>query len=137
MLFPGYSSRAAEAIGREPLKVLGLGLAILVCVPFVVVVLLITIIGIPLALLVIPLYLLLLFLGWVTAALFMAQRGLGVVRAGQPATLGWRLLALLLALVALWFLTRIPYVGGLVVIVALTTGIGALVWQAWTRRASA
>ena len=133
-LFPGYSTRAAETIGREPLKVLGLGLAILVCVPFVAIVLLITIIGIPLALLIVPLYLLLLFLGWVTVALFIAQRGLAATRAGKPATLGWRLLALWLGLVALWLLRRIPIVGGLIVFIALIAGVGGLVWQAWTRR---
>jgi hypothetical protein len=83
---------------------------------------------------VIPLYLLLVFLGWVTTALFIAQRGLAAARTGKPATLGWRLLALLLGLVALWLLQRIPFVGGMVVFVALMAGVGALVWQAWTRR---
>ena len=134
LIFPGLATRAAEAIGREPLKALGLGLAILVCVPFVAVILLITIIGIPLALLVIPLYLLLLFLGWVTAALFVAHRGLALARSGQPVTLGWRLFALLLALIALSLVRQLPFVGGLIGLVALVAGIGALVWQAWTRR---
>jgi cytoskeletal protein CcmA (bactofilin family) len=134
MLFPGFSTRAAEAIGRDPLRVLGLGLAILVCVPFVAVILVITIIGIPLALLVIPLYLLLLFLGWVTAALFIGQRGLSMVRPGQPATLGLRLLALFLALVALGVVKHVPLVGGLIGFLALIAGIGALVWQGWSRR---
>lgn len=134
LLFPGYSTRAADAIAREPLKVLGLGLAILVCVPFVTLILLITIIGIPLALLVIPLYLLLVFLGWVTSALFIAQRGLAAARSGKAASLGWRLLALLLGLVALALLQRIPLVGGLIMFVALVAGVGALVFQAWTRR---
>lgn len=134
LLFPGYSTRAAEAIGREPLPVLGLGLAIVVCVPFVAVVLIITIIGIPLALLAIPLYFLLLFLGWVTAALFLAQRGLAALRTGRPVTTGWRLLALFLALIVLWLARQIPFVGGLVAFVALLAGVGALVWQAWTRR---
>ena len=78
LIFPGLATRAADAIGRDPLQAIGLGLAILVCVPFVAVILLITIIGIPLALLVVPLYLLLLFLGWVVAALFVAQRGLAL-----------------------------------------------------------
>jgi hypothetical protein len=133
-LFPGYSTRAAETIGREPLKVLGLGLAILVCVPFVAIVLLITIIGIPLALLFVPLYLLLIFLGWVTVALFIAQRGLAATRTGKPVTPGLRLLALFLGLLALWLLQRIPLVGGLIVFIALMAGVGGLVLQAWTRR---
>ena len=75
LLLPGFAGEAAATIGRKPLQSLGLGLAILVCVPFVAVVLLITIIGIPLALLLMSLYLLVLFLGWVTTALFVAQRG--------------------------------------------------------------
>lgn len=131
---PGYATRAADAIGREPWRVLGLGLAVLVCVPFVAVILLITIIGIPLALLAIPLYLLLLFLGWVTAALFVANRGLAVARPGREVTLGWRLLALLIALIALSALRHLPFIGGLVGLVALIAGIGALIWAAWSRR---
>jgi hypothetical protein len=134
LVFPDFAARSAEAIGRDPWRVLGLGLAVLVCVPFMVVMLLITVIGIPLALLAIPLYLLLLFLGWVTAALFIGQRGLAALRSGQPVTVGWRLLALLLALVALCLLGKVPYLGGIVEFVALIAGIGALVWQAWARR---
>ena len=134
LVFPGFATRAADAIGRDPWRVLGLGLAVLVCVPFIAVILLITIIGIPLALLMIPLYLLLMFLGWVTAALFVAHRGLAVARSGQPVTLGWRLFALLLALVALSVIRHVPFVGGLIALVALVAGIGALVWQAWSRR---
>jgi hypothetical protein len=134
LVFPGFATRAAEAIGRDPLRVLGLGLAVLVCVPFMVVMLLITVIGIPLALLAIPLYLLLLFLGWVTAALFLGQRGLASLRAGQPVTIGWRLFALLLALIALWVLGKVPFLGTFLEFLALIAGIGALVWQAWTRR---
>jgi Flp pilus assembly protein TadB len=83
---------------------------------------------------VIPLYLLLLFLGWVTAALFMGQRGLAVLRPGRPVTLGPRLVALFLALVALWLVKKLPVVGGIIGLVALIAGIGALVWQAWARR---
>ena len=44
------------------------------------------------------------------------------------------ILALFLALVALWLLRQIPLVGGLIAFVALLAGIGAFVWQAWNRR---
>jgi hypothetical protein len=133
-LFPVFSSRASLQVGREPFKSLGLGLAILLCVPFLAVFLLITVIGIPLALLLLPLYLLLLFLGWVTVALFVANKGLETVRGAGPTSLGWRLLALLLALVALWLIGRIPVVGGLLTFLALIAGIGALVSQVWGQR---
>ena len=86
-IFPAFSTQAATLIGRDPWVSLGLGLAVLVCVPFLFVVLLITIIGIPLALLLVPAYLLLMFLGWVTAALFRrteAARARASRAAGQP-----------------------------------------------------
>lgn len=136
-LLPGFTSEAAAAIGRKPLPSLGLGLAVLVCVPFVAVVLLITIIGIPLALLLMSLYLLVLFLGWITAALFVALRGLALLRPGKPATRGWQLFALLLGLLALWLLRQIPFVGGLIGFIALLAGIGALTWRTFNGRTAA
>jgi len=135
-LFPKFAASAAAVVGRKPLQSLGLGLAFVACVPFLGVVLLITVIGIPLALLLVPIYLLLLFLGWTTVALFVAQRGLDALRPGRPSTMTVRLLALFLALVALWLLRQVPLVGGLLAFVALLAGIGAFVWQAWNRRES-
>jgi cytoskeletal protein CcmA (bactofilin family) len=135
LLFPRYSRESAAAIGRAPLRSIGLGLAIFVCVPFVGVVLLITIIGIPLALLLIPFYLLVLFLGWVTAALFVAQRGLEALRPQQPVTTAWWLFALFMGLLALWLVGKIPLVGDLIAFIALIAGIGALTWKLWNDRA--
>jgi hypothetical protein len=133
-IFPRYSSRAAQFIGSAPLKSVGLGFAVLVCVPVIGVLLLITVIGIPLALLLVPLYVLLLFLGWVTSALFLGEKGLALARGTQPASNGWRLLAFFLALVLLAVLGRLPFFGGWITFAALLAGIGALVWQAWARR---
>jgi hypothetical protein len=134
LAFPAYSARAAQWIGREPLRSLGLGFVILVCLPVLVVLLLITIIGIPLALIIALLYLLLLFLGWVTAAMFLGQKLLGFMRRSEPVTMAWKLFALLLAVLALWLVGLIPILGGWVRFAALLLGIGALVWQGWPRR---
>lgn len=134
LVFPGVSARAASLLGREPLKSMGLGLAILVCLPFVGLSLILTIIGIPLALLLIPLYLLVVFFGWVVAAVFIGDKGLSLIHGDQPASTGWRLAALFIALIALWLITRIPFFGGLLGFAALIAGTGALVWQVWRRR---
>jgi hypothetical protein len=134
LLMPRFADDAASIVGRKPMQSLGLGLALLVCVPFVAVGLLITIIGIPLALLLMSLYLLVLFLGWVTAALFVAQRVLQVLRPGRPATRGWQLAALFAGLAVLWLLKQVPLVGGLIGFIALIAGIGALVWRTWNGR---
>jgi hypothetical protein len=136
-LFPRSSAAAATVVERRPLQSLGLGFAVVAGVPFLGLLLLITVVGIPLALLLVPLYVLLLFLGWTTTALFVAQRAFEVLRPGRPAGLPVRLLALFLALGALWLLRRVPLVGGLLAFVALVVGIGAFVGQAWSRRAPA
>ncbi len=134
LVFPGVSARAATLLGQEPLKSMGLGLAILVCLPVVGLSLILTIVGIPLALLLIPLYLLVVFLGWVVAAVFVGDKGLSLIHGSRPASTGWRLAALFIALIALWLITRIPFFGGLLGFAALIAGTGALVWQVWRRR---
>jgi cytoskeletal protein CcmA (bactofilin family) len=134
LAFPAYSARAADWIGRAPLRSLGLGFVLLVCLPVLAMLLVITIVGIPLALLIGMAYVLLLFLGWVTAALFVARKGLALLRGARPVTTGWLLLALLLAVLALWGVGQVPVLGGWVTFIALLLGIGALVWQGWPRR---
>ena len=136
LAFPAYAGRAADWIGREPLRSLALGFVILVCLPILAVLLLVTIVGIPLALILLLLYVLLLFLGWVTAALFLSRRGLRWWRRQQPVGTGLQLAALFAAVLVLWLLGRIPFVGGWVSFLALLLGIGALVWQGWPRRAA-
>ena len=135
--FPAYSNRAAQWIGKEPLRSLGLGFVILVSLPVLVVLLLVTIIGIPLALIVLMLYLLLLFLGWVTAAMFVGQKLLGFMRSDTVPSTRWKLFALLLAVLGLWLVGLVPVIGGWMRFAALLLGIGALVWQGWPRRDAA
>jgi hypothetical protein len=137
LAFPGYSARAADWIGREPLKSLALGFVILVCVPVLAVALLITIIGIPLAMILLLLYVVLLFLGWVTAALYVCRKGLDLMRGARPVSTALRLGALLGAVLVLWLLGKVPVVGGWINLAALLLGIGALVWQGWPRRVAA
>jgi hypothetical protein len=134
LAFPAYSSRAADWIGREPLRSLALGFVILVCLPILAVLLLVTIVGIPLALILLMLYVLLLFLGWVTAALFLSRKALEWLGRARTVTTALRLGVLFAAVLALWLVGRIPVVGGWVSFLALLLGIGALVWQGWPRR---
>jgi cytoskeletal protein CcmA (bactofilin family) len=136
LVAPGFSQRAAQFVGSDPLKSLGLGFAVLVCAPVLVILLLITVIGIPVGLILLTAYLLLLFLGWLTTATFIGQKIRGVFGANRAATTGWRLLALLAALLLLWFAGRIPYVGHWIQLAVLLAGMGALVLAAWNRRGS-
>jgi hypothetical protein len=134
IVFPEAARRAAEFVGREPAKAVGVGFAMLLCIPIIGLLLVVTIIGIPLALLLIPVYLLLLFLGWVTTAMYLGQKGLSYVRASQPVTPGWTIAALLVALVVLSLLKRIPLIGGWIGFLALIAGVGGLAWYIWSQR---
>lgn len=137
-LFPGFAARAATAIRTTPLPSLGLGFALLFCVPVVGVMLLLTIVGIPLALLLIPLYLLLLLLGWINAGAFLGHQAFAALgREGPQEPPAVRFLALLAGLVVLWLLRQVPYVGGLVGFLALLLGIGALAVELWRLRSPA
>ena len=133
-VFPQFSLRASEAIGREPLKALAIGFAVLVCMPVFAVLLAITVIGIPLALLLVPLYLLVLFLGWVTTAQFLGQKALIALRSAAPSGSAARFGGLLLALVLMWIVGRIPHLGPWVRLAAVLVGVGAVVGELWSRR---
>jgi hypothetical protein len=134
-LFPRFAARAADSIRTAPLPSLGLGFALLFCVPVLGVILLLTIVGIPLALLLVPLYLLLMLLGWLNAGAFVGQRAFAALgRAGPQEPPVVRYLALLAGLVVLWLLRQLPYVGGLVGFLALLLGIGALAVELWRLR---
>jgi hypothetical protein len=56
------------------------------------------------------------------------------IRRAEPVTTGWKLFALLLAVIALWLVGQIPVIGWWIRFAALLLGIGALVWQGWPRR---
>lgn len=133
---PEFSRQAPATIRSDMLASLGLGLAMVVAVPFAAVLMMVTIIGIPVGLSVLAGYALLLMLGYLVGALFLGD--LALMRAGESraASRGWRIVFLLLALVVLALLRRVPAVGGLAVLLVFLAGVGALTlrtWREWQR----
>jgi len=124
-LLPAFTREAAATVRSEPLQSIGLGLGMLVAVPFVAVILFITVIGIPLGLAALLGYGLLLMLGYLTAALSIGDLALQRVRPADAAATGWRILFLVAALVVLALLRLIPWLGDLLVLVLFLAGIGA------------
>ncbi len=124
-VLPAFTREAAATVRSEPLPSIGLGMAMLVAVPFLAVILFITIIGIPLGLAVLLGYGLLLMLGYLTAALAIGDLALERVRPADAATTGWRVLFLVAALVMLALLRLVPWLGDLVVLVLFLAGLGA------------
>lgn len=135
LLLPAFTVEAAGTIGREPWKSLFLGLGVTAATPFAVVLLFATVIGIPLGLVVTALYLVTLVLGFLTAAFWLAEAGARLVRREAVLTTGWRILALVAAIALLLMVGAIPWLGGLVLVVAVLLGLGA--WSLRTYRAYA
>lgn len=132
-LFPRFTIASSEAVGARPLQSLGLGTAIFFSVPPVILLLVITIIGIPIALAAAALYAVVLLAGYLVAACFMGSALLRLAR-GPAALRYWvRVAALAVALVALWLVRHVPYVGGLVILLVLIVGVGAMALHAFTR----
>jgi hypothetical protein len=100
----------------------------IVCIPVAVVILLVTVVGIPLAMALLAAYFLLLLFGYASSG--VAAGGLALRRlAPQRSSLGWRVLAAAVCMALIILAGRIPILGGIVVLVALLTGVGALLLQ--------
>jgi cytoskeletal protein CcmA (bactofilin family) len=124
-VFPTFTREAAATVRRDTLASLGLGAALLVAVPITALMLFVTIIGIPLGFATLMGYGLLLILGYLTAALAVGDWLLERSRPADAGNAGWRMLFLLLALVAITLLRWVPWIGSLAVFLLFMAGLGA------------
>jgi hypothetical protein len=133
---PTATRTLTGTLRARPLASVLLGLAVLLGTPIAVVMLLVSIIGIPLALLALLGYLLILPLGYLASVTAVADSLLALLRRpGGPGT-GLRILAFLVMLVVFFFAARLPFVGGLLVLLMILLGTGAIVLAPATRRSS-
>lgn len=131
-LFPHFTQAAQQALAAAPLKSLGLGTAIFFSLPPVILLLVITIIGIPIAIALAAIYSMALLAGYLIIAFFIGGRLTGLLRKQPVAGTGGRAVSLAAALLLLWLVYSLPYVGNLVILVALLAGLGAMVLQAFS-----
>jgi cytoskeletal protein CcmA (bactofilin family) len=133
LLFPRFSAQAPELIRSSPWLSMAIGFGVLVGVPVLAVLLLITLLGIPLGIAAFALYPGLLLMGYLTGALFLAQRARIAVWRDKPETFGITVGFVALALLALMLIGRLPVVGSLTAFVITIAGMGACVLE-WHRR---
>ncbi len=130
LALPGYFGRVAQAARtRFGWSVLA-GFLALAAVPLAVLILLMTVIGVPLALLGLLGYFVLLLLGYVAAGIALGDAALARWGAARAAQRGWRALAAALGVLAIGLVALLPWLGGLLALLALVTGMGALLLQA-------
>jgi hypothetical protein len=128
---PRFSREAGAAIRRQPWLALGLGCAMLAGVPLVLAVLVVTIVGIPLALVLAFAYGALLILGYLIGAIFLGDFALERIDAAKLASVWWRALFVLLAILAIALLRQVPVIGDLAFFLLFLAGVGAFTLRAW------
>lgn len=131
LIFPRFALDAMRALGTRPGVSFGLGLAALFTIPPVAVLLMMTLAGLLLGVVLFGFYALLLLTGFLTGMLFVGDRLLRLLRHGEDVRYSKRLLSLIAALLILWLIGFLPFVGGFAVFLLLVLGIGAVVLQMW------
>ena len=125
-LFPSGFRRLGAEARANPALAFALGLAVLVGVPIIAIVFAITLIGLPVALLLMLLYGVMLIVGYAGMAVILGDAALARFRGADASRTAWRVIAAVLAMVAIALLARIPFLGGLVVFAVLLAGLGTL-----------
>jgi cytoskeletal protein CcmA (bactofilin family) len=131
LVMPRFTREAAESIRRLPWQTIGIGCAVLVGVPVLCAMLIITLVGIPLAVLLAFFYGALLVLGYLVGAVFLGDFVLGRIDAAKLDSAWWRMLFLLLAIVAIAIVKIVPILGPLACGVLFLAGLGAFSLRAW------
>jgi hypothetical protein len=128
---PRFTREAAASLRERPGVAGGVGIAMVLGVPLMLLLLVLTVIGIPLAILFAFGYAVLLLLGYLVAAICIGDTVLWRVNAGKLQSAWWRILFMLLALVAIAVIKIVPFLGSLVVVLLFIGGIGAFTMRAW------
>ncbi len=125
LLFPNAVTGAAYAIRQYPGRTLLAGVALLFTVPPLAILFMVTVVGLPIGFALLFLYPLALLLGYITTAFFVS-REIAVALKKYTEPPGWKkqTLFLALSLLVLGIALVIPYLGGLILILAIVAGLG-------------
>ncbi len=126
---PALQAGVGRTLRQRPGLSVLLGVAWLVCAPLALLLLLLTVIGIPITLLGAVLYIALLPLAYVSTAIALGDWALQAWRSAAVARWAWRVAAAAIVLVLLSQTTRVPWLGTVVLALAVLAGLGALALQ--------
>jgi cytoskeletal protein CcmA (bactofilin family) len=133
LAFPHFSLSSARTISEQPLQAIGLGVAVLIVTPFIILLLMMTVIGYLLALCILAVYLLMLLLGILTGMFYFTDLGLRRVFKQVQVSKGKRILVFIATAIILTIMLIIPILGALLLLFILVAGNGALQLQLWRR----
>jgi cytoskeletal protein CcmA (bactofilin family) len=122
-LVPRFAAHAAETLRQRPGRSALVGLAAMILVPIAICIALITIIGIPLAIVAAAVFVALVYLARIPLAVWLGRVLLGA----SPRTSGYgALVHFLVGGLVLLIVGLIPFVGGLVTLIATILGFGTI-----------
>ncbi len=122
-LAPDYSNSLTKQIKSAFWKNLGIGFAVLFLTPIAFVILMITVIGIPLGLITMALYMLTIYFSRLVVSLFIGKEFFKMINQKNAANV-W---AYIVGLIIYTIVTFIPFIGGIASLLAVLTGMGAIV----------
>lgn len=128
-LLPRLSQRMGMVVDRQWGQAVFVGLLAVIGTPILALILLITVIGIPFALILGLAWALLLYVGYALSGVAFGEVALYRLAPHRYPEAMMRVLAAVLAMSVLIMATRMPFLGGLVSVIATLTGIGALLLQ--------
>ncbi len=133
LILPGLMNKASLLIKQRPLLSLGVGFLAMFVLPFALFLLFATIVGAPLALLIAVMLLAFTPIGIAASAYFIGMQGRQIIKKpsddAPPPTIGARLIWPAIAIALILLLGMIPYAGGLIWLLILMFGMGAILVQ--------
>ncbi len=134
MIAPGLIADAARTAREQPWSSLGRGLAVMLLVPAIAALLMATVVGIPVGVVMIAAFVVLMALAYVTIAYCIGTylRGRSA-QADKPLGFGSRLLWTVIGIFILFIIGLVPFVGWAVTVLAMFTGLGAVVRRLFPR----
>lgn len=126
LLFPQPTNSASNSLQQRPWLCLAIGFAVLFVTPFVIMLLFATLIGSLLAFMLLACYLVILLFSLVIGIFAVSEQGLRRYGKWETAGRGQHLLAFVFAVIVLWILQLIPFIGGLIKLAIVLFGAGGV-----------
>ena len=134
VMLPQTTASSAGVLRSRPFSSLGLGFALVVCVPVAAILAMATLIGIPLGILLLFAYPVLLMLGYLLGVMSVSDALANLFARGKlPGRLP-RILLLAALLIGLLLLARVPVAGWIVGPLLMLAGVGGLILAVFGRR---
>jgi hypothetical protein len=126
---PRFAHGAAAQVRDSAWPTFGIGILALFVVPAAILFAAITLVGLPISLVATLTYLLAMYGGWLIVGLAVGQLLLGFARRQRDSMHASPELLVVLGLAVVYVLTHLPFIGGLLTLVVIALGMGAVIRQ--------